>query len=89
RDADGSDTADWLIARNNEFDDPQLGGICRTRDCGTLNPVASAPQVTTLAQTVSDSHVDQTTYIGAFDPSASTTWISGWTTLARYGYLSN
>lgn len=89
RDADGSDTANWLIARNNEFGDPQLGGICRSRDCGTLDPVPAAAQATTLAQTVADSNVDQTTFIGAFDPSASTTWISGWTTLARYGYLAN
>lgn len=89
RDADGSVTANWLNARNNEFSDPQLGGICRTRDCGTLDPVPAAALATTLAQTVADSNVEQTTFIGAFDPSASTTWISGWTTLARYGYLAN
>ncbi|MEX1063467.1 MAG: hypothetical protein WEC12_07680 [Balneolaceae bacterium] len=88
RDADGSATADWLLDRDNLFEDPLLGGVCRTRGCGGLDPVASASAATAIAVTVADSQADQTSYIGAFDPD-ETPWISGWTTLARYGYLSN
>jgi hypothetical protein len=34
------------------------------------------------------SGLDQVSYKGAFDPSGSN-WLSGWTTLAKYGFLSN
>lgn len=88
RDADGSNTASWLTDQDNIFEDPQLGGICRTRGCGTLNPIPSAGSVLTLAVTVPDSNVDQTSYVGAFDP-AESLWIEDWTTLAKYGYLAN
>jgi hypothetical protein len=88
RDSDGSATAAWLIDQDNIFEDPELGGICRTVGCGTLNPIPSAASATTLAVTVNESGVDQTTYVGAFDP-AQPLWIEGWTTLARYGYLGN
>lgn len=90
RDADGSATAAWLTDQNNVFENPELGGICRTQGCGTLNPIPSAANATSIAVTVpaADSNIDQTTYIGAFDPAAPL-WIEGWTTLARYGYLAN
>jgi hypothetical protein len=88
RDNDGSATADWLTnSQDNVFEDPLLGGICRTVDCATLDPVPSAVSASSGAVTVVDSNVDQTTYKGAFDP-AGPSWIAGWTTLARYGYLS-
>lgn len=88
RDYDGSTIADWLIDQNNVFEDPLMGGICRTQGCGVLNPIPASGTVNTIAATVADSNVDQTSYIGAFDPSAEL-WISGWTSLARYGYLAN
>jgi len=88
RDADGSVTASWLNDRDNVFEDPELGGICRTQGCGVLNPVPASATATTLVVTVSDSNIDQTTYVGAFEP-GQTTWIAGWTTLARYGYLAD
>ncbi len=88
RDADGSATAAWLIDQGNLFEDPELGGICRTQGCGVLNPVPSATSAISIAITVADDNVDQTTYIGAFDPDAPL-WLEGWSTLARYGYLAN
>ncbi len=88
RDIDGSATTQWLIDQNNVFEDPELAGICRTRGCGQLNPVPASVAATTIAATVSETGVDQTTYVGAFDP-AEPLWISGWTTLARYGYLAD
>ncbi|MEX0994371.1 MAG: hypothetical protein WD599_02520 [Balneolaceae bacterium] len=86
RDADGSATATWLTDQNNVFEDPMLGGICRTQGCGVLNPVPASETVTAIAVEVADSHVDQTAYVGAFEP-GQTLWVEGWTTLARYGYL--
>lgn len=88
RDSDGSATAAWLTGQSNIFEDPQLGGICRTVDCGQLDPIPAAASATTLAVNVNENGVDQTTYIGAFDP-AVTPWIAGWTTLARYGFLAD
>ncbi len=88
RDADGSLTAAWLNDRDNVFQDPELGGVCRTQGCGVLNPVPASSEVLSLTVNVADSNVDQTTYVGAFEP-GQTTWISGWTTLARYGYLAD
>ncbi|MEX2585805.1 MAG: hypothetical protein WD315_05370 [Balneolaceae bacterium] len=88
RDADGSETASWLTDQDNVFENPQLNGICRTRGCGSLNPIPGSGSVLTIAATVQDSNVDQTSYVGAFDP-AESLWIESWTTLARYGYLAN
>ncbi|MBD3617653.1 MAG: T9SS C-terminal target domain-containing protein [Gracilimonas sp.] len=87
RDTDGSTIAAWLNDRDNVFEDPALGGICRTQGCGILDPVPSSAAAASGAATVADANVDQTTYKGAFDP-ASPAWITGWTSLARYGYLS-
>jgi hypothetical protein len=90
RDSDGSATAAWLTDLNNLFEDPELMGVCRTVGCGQLNPVPVNPNALTGAFTIpgSDSNVDQTDYIGAFEP-GEPLWIEGWTTLARYGYLVN
>lgn len=88
RDYDGSTIATWLIDLDNVFEDPMLGGVCRTRGCGSLDPIPSSASVSTIAATVADSNVDQTSYVGAFDPAAGSLWISGWTTLAKYGYLA-
>lgn len=88
RDTDGSQIAAWLTDRNNVFEDPELGGVCRSRGCGVLNPVPNSATATSIAVTVADSNVDQTTYVGAFEP-GQPLWIAGWTTLARYGYLAN
>lgn len=88
RDADGSELAAWLTDQDNVFEDPELGGICREQGCGVLNPTPSSANASAIAVTVADDNVDQTTYIGAFDPSGEL-WIEGWTTLDRYGYLAN
>ncbi|MEX0779275.1 MAG: hypothetical protein WD037_06055 [Balneolales bacterium] len=87
RDADGSGVAAWLNDRDNSYGDPMLGGITRTVGSGGLDPRPSAASATSGAVDVADSNVDQTTYKGAFDPSAAP-WIAEWTTLARYGYLA-
>ncbi len=90
RDSDGSATAAWLTNLNNRYEDPQLTGVCRTVGCGQLNPVPANANAITGASTVLDvdTNVDQTDYIGAFEP-GQPLWIEGWTTLARYGFLSN
>ncbi|MEX0771686.1 MAG: hypothetical protein WD038_00885 [Balneolales bacterium] len=87
RDPDGSSIAEWLNSRNNSFEDPLLIGITREVESGGLDPRPSAASATSGAVDVVDSNVAQTTYKGAFDPSA-TPWIAEWTTLARYGYLA-
>lgn len=90
RDSDGSATAAWLTDLNNRFEDPELGGVCRTNKCGTLNPIPTNANALTGASTKLsvDGNIDQTAYIGAFEP-GQPLWIAGWTTLARYGYLAN
>tara|TARA_R100001143_G_C3361275_1_gene136329 strand:+ start:44594 stop:46081 length:1488 start_codon:yes stop_codon:yes gene_type:complete len=90
RDSDGSATATWLSNLNNRFEDPAIAGICRTVGCGQLNPVPTNANAFTGASTILsvDSNVDQTAYIGAFEP-GQPLWIAGWTTLARYGYLAD
>ncbi|MFO7848063.1 MAG: hypothetical protein R6V27_15970 [Balneolaceae bacterium] len=88
RDADGSITAAWLNERDNIFEDPQIAGISRRVDEGNLDPRPGNPLASNSAVTVADDNVEQTSYIGAFDPSAPL-WIEGWTTLARYGYLAD
>lgn len=90
RDSDGSATAAWLTNLNNRFEDPVLKGVCRSVGCGQLNPVPTNANAFTGASAIfgSDSNVDQTDFIGAFDP-GQPIWIEGWTTLARYGYLAN
>lgn len=87
RDPDGSTIASWLNNRDNLFEDPELGGICRTVGCGVLDPVPASASSLSGAVNVVDANVDQTSFKGAFDP-AGPSWIAGWTTLARYGYLS-
>ncbi|MEX0720913.1 MAG: hypothetical protein WD059_09610 [Balneolaceae bacterium] len=87
RDPDGLTITAWLNDRNNLFEDPLLGGISRTVGSGGLDPRPSSASATSGAVEVADGNVEQTTYKGAFDPS-TTPWISGWTTLARYGYLA-
>ncbi|MFW6347455.1 MAG: hypothetical protein ACOC2C_02435, partial [Cyclonatronaceae bacterium] len=91
RDADGSTIADWLTTDySNVFDDPQFPGVCRTVGCGTLDPMPGNSAFATFAEDIRSSDaqvVDQTDYIGAFAP-GEPLWISGWTTLARYGYMA-
>lgn len=88
RDPGGSTIADWLNDRNNFFEDPVLNGISRTVNSRGLDPRPSSTNAIAGAVTVVDGHVDQTTYKGAFDP-ADNLWIADWTTLARYGFLSD
>ena len=63
-----------------------LQGISRTAD-GGLDPRPSAADSDVTDPT--GYGMDAVTYRGAFDPSASDTWLSGWSTLAKFGYLGN
>lgn len=91
RDPEGVQIAEWLNDQANIFEDPDFNGACRTRGCGTLDPRTNNPNVVSNVQPIDSrdaGSVDQTTYIGAFEP-GQPLWIADWTTLARYGYLAN
>lgn len=88
------DLAPWVSGHlqfnNNTVADPQLAGISRTADQG-LNPVpsASATAVTSgLAAYPSGEFFTEVAYKGAFDPTASGTWMDGWSSLWKLGYLA-
>ena len=71
----------------NAIVDPMLGGVASTAD--GLNPIPSAPEVTTnIAPYPSDAFYTPVNYKGAFDPSATTTWLDGWSLLSKAGYLA-
>ncbi len=63
-----------------------LTGISRETD-GGLDPRPSAADGDVTDPTTFG--METTNYRGAFDPSASDTWLSGWSTLAKFGYLAN
>ena len=69
----------------NAIVDPELGGVAPDG----LNPIPSAAEVTTnIAPYPSDAFYTPVNYKGAFDPSASTTWLDGWSLLSRAGILT-
>lgn len=74
-------------SNHNDLVDPQLGGFGWGRD-GLLDPRPSASGVAIqhVATVPNDSFYVQTTYRGAFDPSASL-WLTGWTELATTGFF--
>lgn len=77
-----------MLDNMNVVVDPQLGGISRIND-GGLDPIPVADEVTSnLAAYPDDTFFEEVTYKGAFDPSASETWMDGWTNLYRAGYLA-
>ncbi|MEQ9439943.1 MAG: IPT/TIG domain-containing protein [Cyclobacteriaceae bacterium] len=66
--------------------DPVLTSISRATD-GGLDPRPAAATDATVAVPAGDGFIQATEYRGAFAPGEAT-WISGWTTLAQLGYLS-
>ena len=86
-DATGQTLLDHLAANNNKLIAEQVvNGISRTQD-GGLDPRP------TEADTEVDENlpagIDAVDYRGAFDPAASGTWLDGWSTLSKFGYLAN
>lgn len=71
----------------NTIVDPALGGVAST--AGGLNPIPSAAAVTTnIAPYPTDAFYTPVNYKGAFDPSATTTWLDGWSLLSKAGILA-
>ena len=67
--------------------DPALGGVASS--AGGLNPVPSAAEVSTnVAPYPADAFFTSVSYKGAFDPTAGTTWLDGWSLLSTSGILS-
>ncbi|WP_226389905.1 hypothetical protein [Penaeicola halotolerans] len=84
-DANGQAIIDHLNANGNSFMNPMLGGIGRTNGSGTLNPIPGADLGAPVA---TPTEAETVNYKGAFNPSGAS-WIAGWTTLARFGYLAD
>jgi len=85
------DLGDYLAQTGNEITDPMLGSIPTDAAAGSgaLNPIPSGDAITSnLAAYPDDMFFDQVSYKGAFDPSATTTWLDGWSLLSRAGILS-
>ncbi len=93
----GNDLADFapqdfvqtmLGASGNEIADPLLVSIDRTVEGMALDPRPQdgGPATTITLKEIEDSFFRPTTYAGAFGPTSN--WMSGWTTLDEYGYLS-
>ena len=81
-----ADVVAELEDNSNKLMGAVLMGISRTAD-GGLDPRPSAADPDVADPT--GLGMDAVTYRGAFDPSASDTWLSGWSTLAKFGYLGN
>ena len=85
---DGSAVEVSLLA-DSVYSDPQLGGISYKADYG-LDPRPSATGIATTgtrSALPSDNFYSAANYHGAFDPSASGTWMDGWTKLSQDGHL--
>ncbi len=90
---DSAATVDAAIAdiqgyfpANNDIVDPQIAGLSYADD-KELDPRFRAFAVNSNVKTVSGDFFEQTSYKGAFGPSANGLWIKGWTALDHYGYL--
>ncbi|MFV1883659.1 MAG: T9SS type A sorting domain-containing protein [Balneola sp.] len=77
-----------LGANGNEIADPLLISIDRTVEGMALDPRPQdgGPATTITLKEMDDSFFRPTTYAGAFGPTSN--WMTGWTTLDEYGYLS-
>lgn len=83
----GAELVNHMVENMNVVADPVLAGVSRIAD-GGLDPRPSGAEVTSnLAEYPSDAFFDAVSYKGAFDPSGDL-WVSGWTTLHKYGYLT-
>jgi len=84
---EGAEIVNHMVENMNVVADPVLAGVSRTAD-GGLDPRPSGAEVSSdLAEYPSDDFFDAVSYKGAFDPSGDL-WVSGWTTLHKYGYLT-
>jgi hypothetical protein len=86
-DATGQKLLDHLATYNNKLVAEQvINGISREQD-GGLDPRP------TEADTEVDAEVphgiDAVGYRGAFDPAEAGTWLDGWSSLSKFGYLAN
>lgn len=85
---EGSEITVHLQENMNVVADPGLVPGSRTADM-SLNPVPTGDAVTSnLAEYPSGDFFNKVNYKGAFDPSGDT-WLTGWSTLSKYGYLTN
>ena len=83
----GAELIKHMVENMNVVADPVLANVSRTA-AGSLDPRPSGEDVTTnLAAYPSDDFFDAVSYKGAFDPSGGL-WLSGWSTLHKYGYLA-
>jgi len=86
-----ADLINHLTSHNNLLTDPTLNGISRIPN-GQLDPrpAKSNTAITSgLASYPADVFFTPSSYKGAFDPTANSTWLKGWTALDEYGFLSS
>ena len=86
-DATGQTLQNHLTTHNNKLvAESVVLGISRAQD-GGLDPRPT--EADTDVETDLPSGVDAVTYRGAFDPAAAGTWLDGWSSLSKFGYLAN
>jgi hypothetical protein len=86
-DATGQTLQTHLATYNNKLVAEQVViGVSRTTD-GGLDPRPAAADTEVDNDLVEG--IEAVNYRGAFDPEASGTWLDGWSTLSKFGYLSN
>lgn len=82
-----ADVVAELTNNNNKVETSAvLRGISRTAD-GGLDPRPSSADSDVTDPTTHG--MEAVMYRGAFDPSKADIWLSGWSTLAKFGYLGN
>ena len=83
KDTAGVNVADYSVKAgsswNNILEDPQLVGI----DFANPQPRPQNPKASNVGSVPNNSFFSANTYAGAFDPSNSTYWFSGWTNWAK------
>jgi|GEM_PF-1931722 len=85
-DDDASDLLQHLTDNNNTLvGDVVINSISRDQD-GALDPNPTAPDTDVATAPEGFEAVD---YRGAFDPTTGGTWLDGWSSLSKFGYLAN
>ena len=86
-DATGQTLQAHLATYNNKLVAEQvINGVSRTQDGGLdPRPVTADTEVDTDLP----DGIEAVDYRGAFDPDESGTWLDGWSTLSKFGYLPN
>jgi len=84
------DLVNHLSANSNQLVNPNLKSISRQpNELLDPRPKAGSPAMTNLAKYPIDPFFTTATYKGAFDMVGTSTWLSGWTALDAYGYLTD